>query len=104
MHRPLTDFYTHDNHYLLVMSLPGAREESIDLQVRGRLLSVEAQREVPQDVSRLFEEMPHPKMRRVFRLEAGTNMDGIEAKYEHGLLNITIPRNNVKKKISITAQ
>lgn len=90
-----TDVTDEGDHYLLEADLPGFDKKDIQLDISGDTLTVKAERH-----SKL-EEKEKDKIVRVERSYgsysrqfdiSGINGDGIKAKYENGVLQLTLPK------------
>lgn len=91
-----TDVTDEGSHYLLEADLPGFDKKDIHLDLSGDLLTVTAERH-----SKLEEKDKKDKIVRVERSYgsysrqfdvSGVQTDGIKAKYENGVLQLTLPK------------
>jgi HSP20 family protein len=75
------------------VELPGVDPATIDLEVRGRELVVRGVRPAQDPGGRLFQqvEIPRGAFRRVVELGAAVAPDGAEARYDAGILEVTLP-------------
>ena len=90
-----TDVSDEGDHYLLEADLPGFEKKDIDLSVQGDVLTIHAERHSK------FEEKDKDKVVRMersygsysrqFNLD-GVDAAGISAKYENGVLQLTLPK------------
>lgn len=73
--------------------LPGVDPASIDLTVEKNVMAVTAERrwEPREDQQVLVSERPHGTFRRQLFLGENLDADRVEARYEHGVLTVTIP-------------
>ncbi len=82
------------NDALLVrLDLPGVTAESIDVTVDGRVLTIEAKREVDEhegDVVYL-RGRPSGSVRRQVTLPDNLDVDRVQASYDNGVLSVQIP-------------
>ncbi|AZZ83421.1 heat-shock protein Hsp20 [Gordonia alkanivorans] len=87
------DLYKIDDHYMLVADLPGADPGSIDVSVDNGVLTLSAQRSAPSDegVEWLASERFSGTYRRQLTLGDLIDSAGISARYDNGVLTVTIP-------------
>lgn len=83
-----------DDHLELRFDLPGVRPDSIDLTVERNVLTVTAERswessEEGSDV--LARERAHGTFTRRVRLGEALDADHVEARYDDGVLHVTVP-------------
>lgn len=101
------DAFRQGDRFVARFDLPGVDPESIDLTVEQRSLTVTAQRrwQPGEDVDVLAAERPQGTFSRQLLLGDGLDVDGLEARYEHGVLVVEIPLAERAKprKITVTA-
>ncbi|UFU06368.1 Hsp20/alpha crystallin family protein [Ruania halotolerans] len=87
------DLYRSGDEFVVDIDLPGVAPDSIDLDVDGNVLTVQAERVVAQpDGGRwLAQERPSGSYRRQLTLGEGLDADAISANYAHGVLTLRIP-------------
>lgn len=88
------DAVRRDDGVELRFDLPGVRPDSIDLTVEGNVLTVKAERsrESSEDGSNvLARERAHGRFTRRVRLGEALDADHVEARYEDGVLHVTVP-------------
>jgi HSP20 family protein len=96
-----------DDRLELRFDLPGVRPDSIDLTVDGHVLTVKAERgsessEEGSDV--LARERAHGTFTRRVRLGEALDADHVEARYDDGVLNVTVPVADTAKPHKIEIQ
>lgn len=97
--RPATDLHEDANHYHVRLELPGVRKEDVRIEVQDRVLQVSAQRrEVSGGRETSF------TLKRSIAVPEGVAAEGISAKLEDGLLQITLPKPEQRKPRSIEVQ
>ena len=74
--------------------LPGVPKDRLNLQVEGDTLSIEAELAlaVPEGMEASHVEVNLPRYRRVFTLSRELDPNKVEAKFEHGVLRLRIPK------------
>lgn len=91
---PRTDISEGENGYQLVADLPGADEKSLEVTFEDAILTIRARPELPsyEGFQLAYGEYEAGEYKRSFRLSEEIDPQGIEAKLEHGVLRITLPR------------
>lgn len=83
--------------YFVDVDLPGIDKNDIEISIQGRRVNVSAVRkEWKEDESAklIKTEMRYGKLSRKFELEHEMSDEGADAKYENGVLHITLPKKN----------
>jgi HSP20 family protein len=92
---PRTDILEHDEHYEIVVELPGVAPDAIDLQVEKHDLRVTATRRAPENGNArayLLRERRNGTFVRTFHLGDMVDRNAVEAKMEDGILRIRVPK------------
>lgn len=84
--RPAVDVFERDDALLLVLDVPGVPADRFELRVEDRTLSVSG---VRADGQRGW--------RRLFSLPPAVDSAGIEARAEHGVLTLTLPKSEAAR-------
>lgn len=99
------DLYRDGDRYLLEADLPGIDPDTVDLDVDGQLLTIRAERSIPDvgDVKWITRERRGGSFVRQLNLGQGVDTENISARYDRGVLTVTIPvRESAKpRKISV---
>lgn len=102
-----TDITDEGDHYLLEAELPGFEKGDINIDIEGDQLVIRANREEEKEENKknyIHRERTYGTYTRRFDI-AGIDTDKIEAKYEKGVLALTLPKEEKKapegKKITI---
>jgi HSP20 family protein len=87
------DLYREGDHYILSADLPGIDPGSVDIDVDGQLLTIRAERTLrnAEGVKWLTRERESGSFLRQLNLGQGIDIDAISARYENGVLSVTIP-------------
>lgn len=87
------DLYREGDHYILNADLPGIDPGSVDIDVDGQLLTIRAERTLrnAEGVKWLTRERDSGSFLRQLNLGQGIDTDAIFARYENGVLSVTIP-------------
>lgn len=102
------DIYEKDGDYHIEMDIPGFKKEDISIEVDDGYLTISAEKnyennEEDEDRNYIRRERSYNSYKRSFYL-GDLDQDSIEAKFNDGMLNITVPKKEVsnnKKKIDI---
>jgi HSP20 family protein len=81
--RPEADIYRTKQAVRLILDLPGARDQDVDVEIHDGVLSIDARVQRGEHEMRVYE--------RSFRLDRKMNTEAIEANLERGVLHLTIP-------------
>ena len=103
------DMYETDGEVVVKASVPGVKPEDLDITVNGSTLSIKG--EVKEETENKkgdyhYKEIRYGQFQRAVALPAEVNVDKAEAKFEDGVLHLTLPEvEQVKpKQITIKAK
>lgn len=103
---PSCDILDGEKHFTISMDVPGLKKEDISLEVKENKLYVTGERQFDKKAEDTIirSERRYGKFTRVFSLSAQVNTEAIEAKFENGVLEISIPKieKPQARKIQIT--
>lgn len=97
-----TDVREHEDHYEVDMDLPGFRKEELSLELKDGYLTISAARGLEQEEKEektgkfVRRERYAGSMSRSFYVGEDVKEEDIHAKYESGVLRLTIPRAEAK--------
>ena len=89
------DIYRTDDALVVKAALPGVKPEDVDVTVEGDTLTVsgEFQEEhAEDDRGYLFRELRRGRFSRTIQLPGDVSADQAAARYEHGILTLTLPK------------
>jgi HSP20 family protein len=99
------DLYRDGDRYLLEADLPGIDPDSVDLDIDGQLLTIRAERRIADagEVQWITRERRNGDFVRQLNLGQGVDTENISARYDRGVLTVTIPvRESAKpRKIAV---
>ena len=81
--------------YAIEVPAPGLRADELTVSATGDMLTVEVQPLPSTDGHRrtcLMQEVPRERMARVFTFPTTIDVDNIDARLEHGMLRIRVPK------------
>jgi HSP20 family protein len=104
---PVCEIRDEEKQYALSLDVPGMRKEDIEIEIKDNFLHVSGERTIRSGSEKdklLRNERRYGKFSRVFSLPQNVNADGIEARFENGVLDIILPKEEKSraKKISIS--
>jgi HSP20 family protein len=76
-------------------ALPGIYPDDVDITVVGEMLTIKARHATSEEDSRrsyYVHEVPYGEFQRTFSLPFEVEADKAEARYEHGMLYLTLPK------------
>lgn len=96
-----TDVHEHEDHYEMHIDLPGFKKDEITLTLENGYLTVAAAKGLDVDREKkgrvIRQERYAGAMQRSFYVGEALSEEDIGAKYEHGVLSLTIPRKEARK-------
>ena len=101
-HEMRTDVHEHDDHYTVDVDLPGFKKDEIRLELEDGTLTVHAAKALDQEKTDqagkvIRQERYTGAMERSFYVGDALTEEDIGAKFENGVLTLTIPKKDVKK-------
>jgi HSP20 family protein len=94
--------YEDEQGYHLELNAPGRNKEDFKLNVENGILTISYQKKAETEnkpQKNLRNEFSFASFKRSFNLDEKINADGIEAKYENGILKMFLPK---KEEVKIT--
>lgn len=92
---PAVDLYETEDAYVLEADLPGMKKEDIDVQVlddRIILKGMRKREERAEEKGFRRYERAEGQFERSFRIDGGIDAEKVEARFEHGVLRVTLPK------------
>ncbi|MGQ9490642.1 MAG: Hsp20/alpha crystallin family protein [Anaerolineae bacterium] len=87
------DAYVTPDEIVVLASMPGVKPEDVEITIEGDTLTIKGERPAPlENVDYVMRERPYGKFQRTLNINIPVDADKAEAKYEHGLLTLTIPK------------
>ena len=106
---PLMNVSETESDYLVMMDLPGVEKKDVDVNLKNGILTVSGERktsEKSEENNRIWHETTFGAFSRSFELTSDIVEEKIKAKFNNGVINITIPKaEEVKpsvKKITVS--
>ena len=93
---PAVDFKSEEDSYLVRMDIPGIDKSEIEVSIEGLVLQIKGQREKliekKEGEKLISTERLYGRFLRSFTMPGGIDPDKSTAKYEDGVLTVTIPK------------
>lgn len=103
MNVPAVNITEQKDAYMVSLAAPGLKKEDFTIDVKGNMLTISSKKEErTEETDKKFtrKEYSYSSFSRSFTLPEEINMEKIDAKYENGILNISLPRTEAAKKTS----
>ena len=95
---PALDLVDRGDRYVLAVDLPGYERDDIELQLVGDALELAAEREAETETEGaeyVRRERRHERVSRRVTLPHAVDEEGVEARYERGVLVVDLPKRSV---------
>jgi HSP20 family protein len=90
---PAIDVLTQDGNLVIRAELPGVRQEDVDITLQNNVLTISGGRKVEEEEQRggyYVRERRYGSFRRSLTVPEGTDESKIHARYENGVLEVTV--------------
>jgi len=108
---PAVDFAEHDKAYEVTAELPGLEASDIDVKFAHDMLTISGEKKEEKEEKKkdyYLSERRYGSFQRSFQLPDGIDSNKIEAKFDKGVLKVTLPKTekaqNHEKKIPIATK
>ncbi len=101
MNVPAVNISEQDNQYLVSLAAPGMKKNDFKIEVDGNMLTISSEKEEStEETDKKFtrKEYNYSSFSRSFSLPEEIKQENIQAKYEDGVLKVTLPRKEAAKK------
>jgi HSP20 family protein len=98
---PAVNITENKDSYLVSLAVPGMRKEDFKIDVDGNMLTISSEKEeTKEEPGKKFtrQEYNYSSFSRSFSLPEEINREKIEARYEDGILKVTLPHKDEAKK------
>jgi len=92
---PATDLVEEDKIYELTAEMPGLNAENVDVSVSGNMLMIKGEKKEEKEEkgkNTYLSERRYGSFQRSFELPDSVDKDKIDAKFENGVLTVTMPK------------
>lgn len=95
--QPATNVFETENEFKIEMMLPGFKKEKVQINVQKNVLTVKVEKESkeeqkPEEFKYAHREFGSFNFEKQFKLPETVNSENIKAVFEHGILNLTLPK------------
>jgi HSP20 family protein len=104
---PAVNVWSDDNNFYAEADLPDLSLDKLEVFVTdGNQLTIQGERKAPEVPGAVWvrQERPFGQFTRVLALPSLVDTDKVEAKYEHGVLKLTLPKSEAAKPRKITVK
>ena len=98
--RPRMDVYETDEAHLVEVALPGVKPDDVKVTVEGDMLTIRGSYQHPAERNEsgyVLHELREGEFSRSLTLPGEIKAEGVQAKFEDGLLKVSIPRSEAQK-------
>lgn len=98
---PETDFSEDKNSYNISMEIPGIDPKNVEISLRDNQLEIKGEKKEEKeqkDKNYFYSERSYGNFYRTFSIPSDADPDKIEAKFNNGVVNIILPKNESKQK------
>ena len=88
---PPANVVKEENNYILSIAIPGVSKKDVIINIEKNKLIIKSDVEENTETKYRLREFNYAKFERVFNLSDDADIDNISAKFEKGILSITIP-------------
>lgn len=105
---PAVDILEDKDRIQLAAELPGVKPEDVTISMENNLLTIRGEKHQPAaeqrgDRTHRFERS-YGAFERIFTVPSTVDVERIEARYEHGVLSVTLPKSERAKPRQIAVQ
>jgi len=88
---PAANIIKMDGQYQLTMAIPGVDKDDVTINIDKNRLTIKSEVEDNSEVKYKLREFNYAKFERAFTLSDDADIDNISAKFENGVLQVSIP-------------
>lgn len=98
---PKAEIVENDTKYQIHLALPGFNKEDINLEIDNNVLQVTGERKFEKKENYKYHKVEtyYGKINRSFSIPENANVADLKATYNNGILELTIPKQEVKKEV-----
>lgn len=100
LHAPAVNIHETENAYEMELNVPGRKKEDFKINLENGLLTIsfEKKEEISSNTAKtLRREFSFQSFKRSFNLDETVDADNIQARYENGILFLTLPKKEQAK-------
>jgi HSP20 family protein len=88
---PLANVISQDGTFILSLAIPGVAKADVSINIEKNKLTIKSEVENNTDTKYRLREFNYAKFERAFTLSDDVDTDNISAKFDNGVLTISIP-------------
>ncbi|MFT6338264.1 MAG: HSP20 family protein [Halioglobus sp.] len=88
---PQANVISEDGTYILSLAIPGVAKDDVSINIEKNKLTIKSEVEENTDIKYRLREFNYAKFERAFTLSDDVDIDNISAKFDNGVLTISIP-------------
>lgn len=97
------DAYVTPGEIIIMANMPGVKPENVEITIEGDTLTIKGERPAPmENVNYVLQERTFGKFQRTLNINIPVDANKAEAKFENGLLTLTIPKAEAVKPKTIS--
>jgi HSP20 family protein len=97
------DAYVTPGEIIIVANMPGVKPENVEITIKGDTLTIKGERPAPmENVDYVLQERTFGKFQRTLNINIPVDANKAEAKFENGLLTLTVPKAEAVKPKTIS--
>jgi HSP20 family protein len=107
--KPAAEMYADADNIYLELEVPGLTPEEIEVQVNAHTVVINGERKeatTTEDRGVKRSEFRYGKIHRTVNLPEKVRVDSVQAKYEHGILKLTLPKieDEINKTVKVVVE
>ena len=102
---PAVNITENKENYKLALAAPGLKKDDFKIDVEGNMLTISSEKEESREAKEsryTRKEYSYSSFARSFTLPEEVNQEKIEAHYQDGVLNVTLPKKEEAKKLALS--
>lgn len=97
------DAYVTPEEIVILANMPGVKPEAVEITIEGDTLTIKGERPAPvENVDYVLQERTYGKFQRTLNINIPVDANKAEARFENGLLTLTIPKAEAVKPKTIS--
>lgn len=97
------DAYVTPEEIVILANMPGVKPENVEITIEGDTLTIKGERPAPvENVDYVLQERSFGKFQRTLNINIPVDANKAEARFENGLLTLTIPKAEAVKPKTIS--
>ena len=93
-----------DESFEIEIDMPGVNKDNIDISIEDDYLTISATRKTGDTTGKVIKSAQNKTYMKSYKLGTGVNQSDIKAKYENGVLKVTVGKNEKPKAKKVTIE